>query len=318
MKAIGIDLGGTNMKIALVDREEGIVERSSVPTEADLGRDHVVARMSDIVQDLAAKSPGPVLGVGLGLPGMVDLEGRIVRHPPNFPGWGEEPIASLMEERCGMPCILGNDANMAAFGSSRFGAGRDYDHFIMVTLGTGVGGGIIHDRQLFLGATGSAAELGHVIINYHGPLSNSNTRGGIEAYLGQRFLSRFAADMIRQHPGNPLSRFAKDEYESLEPIDLYNEAKNGNTLAVDILRQTGEKLGYAIVNYVHILDIRTVIMSGGVANAGEFLLRPARETALKFLMPPFRNGFGIIIETMGNDAAILGSASLAMERFAKD
>jgi glucokinase len=316
MRAIGIDLGGTNIKIALVDQKEGILSKESVLTEADQGRDHVVAKMAGLVKEMAGRSDAPVRGVGLGLPGMVSLDGRIVRHPPNFPGWGDEPIALLLEQQTGLPCILGNDANMAAFGSSRFGVGRAYDHFIMITLGTGVGGGIIYDRKLFLGSTGAAAELGHVIINYHGPLSNSNTRGGIEAYLGQRFLSRFAADMIRQHPGNPLTRFAKQDFETLEPVDLYHEAKSGNDLAVDILRQSGEKLGYAIVNYIHMMDIRTFILSGGVANAGDFLLKPARETALKFMMPPYRNEFEILNETLGNDAAILGSASLAMEAFA--
>lgn len=315
MRAIGIDLGGTNIKIALVDRADGILSKESVLTEADQGRDHVVAKMAGLVKEMVGRSDAPVRGVGLGLPGMVSLDGRIVRHPPNFPGWGDEPIASLLEQQTGLPCVLGNDANMAAFGSSRFGVGRSYDHFIMITLGTGVGGGIIYDRKLFLGSTGAAAELGHVIINYHGPLSNSNTRGGIEAYLGQRFLSRFAADMIRQYPGNPLSRFAKQDFETLEPIDLYNEAKSGNDLAVDILRQSGEKLGYAIVNYIHMMDIRTFILSGGVANAGDFLLKPARETALKFMMPPYRSEFEILNETLGNDAAILGSASLAMEAF---
>lgn len=315
MRSIGIDLGGTNIKVALVDKEDGILFKHSIPTEAAKGRDHIVRLMSDLIKEYAAKSDKPVMGVGLGLPGMVTLDGRIVQNPPNFPGWGNEPIAELIEEQSGYSCVLGNDANMMAFGSSRFGVGQGYDHFIMITLGTGVGGGIIYNRQLFLGSSGAAAELGHVIINYHGPLSNSNTRGGIEAYLGQRFLSRFAADMIRQHPSNALYAFHTDDFETLEPVDLYNEAQKGNALAVDILRQTGEKLGYAIVNYIHTLDIRTIIVSGGVANAGEYLLKPAKETALKFLMPPYRNGFDILQENLGNDAAILGSASLAMETF---
>jgi len=317
MRSIGIDLGGTNIKIALVDREDGILFKKSIPTDAIKGRDHIVKSMANLIHECAEKSDMPVAGVGLGLPGMVTLDGRIVQNPPNFPGWGCEPIADLVEEHSGYKCILGNDANMAAFGSSRFGVGQAYDHFIMVTLGTGVGGGIIYNRQLFLGSTGAAAELGHIIINYHGPLSNSNTRGGIEAYLGQRFLSRFAADMIRQHPTNPLFAFQDDDFETLEPVDLYNEAQKGNELAIDILRQSGEKLGYAIVNYIHMMDIRTIIVSGGVANAGDFLLRPARETAMKFLMPPYRDGFDILVENLGNDAAILGSASLAMETFSK-
>lgn len=314
MYAIGIDLGGTNIKAALVRQGEGIVKKVSVSTEAEKGKQFVFKKVADLSLSLMEHSSTPVSGIGIGLPGMVSMDRRSVSSPPNLPGWGEESVAETIESLTGYRCIIENDANVAAFGASRFGIGKDRDHFIMVTLGTGVGGGIIYNRQLFRGSTGAAAELGHVIINYHGPLSNSNTRGGIEAYLGQRFLSRFAADMIRQHPSNPLYRI-EDDYSSLEPVDLYNEAENGNALAVDILKQTGEKLGYAIVNYIHMMDIRTIIVSGGVANAGDYILGPARDTAMKFLMPPFRIGFEILNETLGNDAAILGAASLAIEAF---
>ena len=136
---------------------------------------------------------------------------------------------------------------------------------------------------------------------------------GIEAYLGQRFLSRFAADTIRQDTENPLYiRFHRD-FDKLEPIDLHHAAKEGNELAIEILRKSGEKLGYAIVNYLHILDFRKVIVSGGVANAGDFILQPARDTARRLLMPPFTEGFEIIVESLGNEAALLGAASLAFE-----
>jgi len=161
-----------------------------------------------------------------------------------------------------------------------------------------------------------AGELGHVIIDYHGPLSNSVTRGTIEAYLGQRFLSRFASDMIMQHPENPLyKKFSKD-FDKLEPVDLTQEANNGNQLAIEILAKTGQRLGYAIINYTHMMDIRKFVLSGGVSKAGEWLFEPAREIVKKHMMVPFQDGFEIIYEDLGNDSSLLGAAGLAFDSFA--
>ncbi len=313
MIAIGIDLGGTNIKAALVHENNGFIETLSIPTNADQGKEHVFDRIAMAVEELRKLYHYKPVGIGMGLPGMVHLDRQTVKNPPNLPGWKVENVANELKKRTGLNCVIENDANLAALGSARFGAGKNFEDFIMITLGTGVGGGIIIGNKIYRGTKGMAGELGHVIINYHGPLSNSNTRGGIEAYLGQRFLSRFAADTIRQHDDNPLFvKFHKD-FEKLEPIDLYDAATSGNELAVDILRQAGEKLGYAIVNYIHILDIRKIIISGGVAKAGDLLLRPAYKTASKLLMPPFLEDFEILYESLGNDAALLGAASLAFD-----
>lgn len=313
MISIGIDLGGTNIKAALVDRKKGFINTLSIPTHADLGKEHVFDRIAIAVSELLEENDVKPVGIGMGLPGMVGLDRQTVKNPPNLPGWKVENVAHEVKSRTGLNCVIENDANLAALGSARFGVGKDEDSFILVTLGTGVGGGIIFNNKIYRGTTGMAGELGHVIINYHGPLSNSNTRGGVEAYLGQRFLSRFAADTIRQNTDNPLYEKFRNDFDKLEPVDLYRAAKDGNELAIDILRQSGEKLGYALVNYIHILDIKKIVVSGGVAKAGKFLLDPAYETAYKYLMPPFRDGFEIKYETLGNDAALLGAASLAFE-----
>lgn len=313
MYTIGIDLGGTSIKAALVHKEKGIIEKKAVPTEADQGPRHVLDRIAGLINEIKENANTEVNGVGLGCPGMISLDRMTVKNPPNFPGWETVNVTNEIRERTGLNSRVENDANLAALGSARFGVGKSYDHFIMLTLGTGVGGGIIFNNQLFRGPTGAAAELGHVIIDYHGPLSNSNTRGGLEAYLGQRFLSRYAADLIRQEPENPLYDQFIDDFEQLEPVDLYHAANDGNELAQKVLRSAGEKLGYAIVNYIHILDIRTIVLSGGVARAGNWILEPARKMAYERLMPPFREGFEILFEELSNDAAMLGAGSLAYE-----
>lgn len=314
MLAIGIDLGGTNIKSALVDDEKGIIQKFKIKTEAVKGRDYVLSRLSEAIRLAAEEADEQPVGVGLGSPGMISLDRTLVQNPPNLPGWETVNVSNEIQERTGFSCLVENDANLAALGSHHFGKGADFDDFIMITLGTGVGGGIIYNGELFRGSTGAAAELGHVIINYHGPLSNSNTRGGIEAYLGQRFLSRFAADRIRQNSENPLYKEFVNRFEELEPLDLYEAASDGNELAQEILYSSGEKLGYAIVNYIHVLDIRKIIVSGGVSKAGDWILKPARETAYKYMMTTFHDGFELIHESLGNEAAILGAASLAFRQ----
>jgi glucokinase len=314
MKAVAVDLGGTNIKAAIVDKEKGIIEQTSIPTYADLGKDHLLDRIGNTISEIAKRHE--VVGVGMGLPGMVNLDQTIVRNPPNLPGWDEVHAAKEISKRTNLNCKIENDANIAALGSLHFGSGRQFENFIIITLGTGVGGGIIINKKLYKGSHGMAGELGHVILDYHGPLSNSVTRGTVEAYLGQRFLSRFATDMILQHTENPLyAKFHKD-FDKLEPIDLTNAANEGNELAIEILRKSGERLGYAVINYTHMLDIRKYVLSGGVSRAGDWLFEPAREIIEKHMMLPFKEGLELIYEDLGNDSALLGAAGLAFDSFA--
>jgi glucokinase len=314
MKAIAIDLGGTNIKAAVVHRQKGIIEQTSVPTHAELGKDHLLDRIAQTIKNLSHSNGA--IGVGFGLPGMVNLEQTTVYNPPNLPGWESVNAAQEITDRTGFPCRIENDANISALGSLHFGAGKNFGSFIMITLGTGVGGGIIFENKLFKGTRGMAGELGHVIIDYHGPISNSVTRGTIEAYVGQRFLSRFARDFISQQPDNELYKKFHTDFSLLEPIDLTMAAEKGNELAIEILMKTGSRLGYAIINYTHILDIRKYVLSGGVAKAGKWIMDPAREVIRKQMMAPFQDGFELVAEDLGNDSALLGAAGLAFDSFA--
>lgn len=313
MKAIGVDLGGTNIKAAVVDKDKGIIEQVTTPTQATLGRERLLDRISDTI--LGLKKSNDIIGIGMGLPGMVSKDQTTVNNPPNLPGWNSVNASEEIYKRTKMQCRIENDANVAALGSMHFGAGRKYDSFIMITLGTGVGGGIIYEKKLFKGTQGMAGELGHVIIDYHGPLSNSVTRGTVEAYLGQRFLSRFASDLISQNPSNPLYKKFANDFDNLEPIDLTKAANEGNELAVEILAKSGQRLGYAIINYVHMMDIRKFVVSGGVSKAGELLFEPAKDIVRKHMMEPFKEGFELVSEDLGNDSALLGAAGLAFDSF---
>lgn len=313
MTTIGIDLGGTNIKSALVSRKDGILHKFSFQTDAHKGVDHIIERLAGAINEAASQRTEPITGVGVGSPGVISFDRTTVSDPPNFPGWTRVNLAAELRKRTGYDVYVDNDANLMALGSLHFGTGKGLGNFIMVTLGTGVGGGIIYQNRLFRGATGGAGELGHVIIDYNGPRSNSPAQGGIEAYLGQRFLSRLAWSRIEAFPDNPLYAPFKENPDSLEPRHLTDAANLGNALAIEILRDAGHKLGIAIVNYVHTLDIRTIIVSGGVAKAGDWILKPAKEAALSRLIKAYHTDFDILPETLGNDAALLGAASLPYE-----
>lgn len=313
MLTIGIDLGGTNIKGALVDDHKGILKSFSIPTDAEKGKEHVISQVAKVIMMAAEDAPEKPIAVGVGSPGVISLDRTTVSNPPNLPGWIKENLAERLKELTGFTCYIDNDANLMALGSSYFGSGRPFENFLMITLGTGVGGGIIFNNKLFRGATGGAAEFGHVIIDYNGPEDGSPAKGGIEAYLGQRFLSRHAWNIIKNHPENPLFEQFKHSPEALEPVHLSMEASRGNLIAIDILKTAGERLGIAIVNYIHILDIRKVIISGGVSKAGDWILKPAREMAEKRMIDAYKDGFEIIYESLGNDAAVLGAASLPYE-----
>lgn len=313
MKAIGIDLGGTNLKLAVVDKNDGIIEKLSVSSQSDSGPDIMLGLIAEKVNELTRKHN--VTGIGLGLPGMVSKDQTTVSYPPNLKGWKVVKAAQEIEERTGIRCKIENDANVAALGSLHFGTGKRFKDFILLTLGTGVGGGIILDKQLYKGPCGLAGELGHIIINFEGPSSNSVTHGTIEAYLGQRFLSKHAADRISAHPDNELYKEFAGNFDKLEPIHLTRAAKKGNALARSILEESGQRLGYAIINYTHILDIRKYIISGGVSRAGDLLLNAAREIVKKHMMLPFQEDFELLFEDLGNDGALLGAAGLAFDSF---
>lgn len=314
--AVGVDLGGTNIKAALVRRRVGVVQETSIRTEAEKGPLHVVERIASVILAMRASAPdGEIAGVGLGSPGAINWERTTVAHPPNFPGWISLDIKDALLPYLGvpLPVFVENDANVAALGSAHYGAGIPHDHFIMITLGTGVGGAIIYQNRIFRGATGGAGEIGHMTIDYEGPIDRSGVAGAIEAYLGQRFLSRHAADMLRTRFDSLIHRLANAELTDITPKMLFEAAQAGDEGAREVLAWAGHKLGCVLGSAINLLDIRKVIIGGGVAAAGDYILGPARKTILRYVMPGLRDDVEVILETLGNEAGMLGAAHLVFE-----
>jgi glucokinase len=313
--AVGIDLGGTNLKAALVHREDGIVETTRRRTDADQGPQHVVEGIATLAEEMIDHAPSSGLaGVGIGSPGAINWERTTVTRPPNLPGWDSINLREALQPRLGtLPVVVENDANVAGLGSAFHGAGRSFDSFIMVTLGTGVGGAIIYQNKIFRGSTGGAAEIGHMTINYEGPFANSGVAGAIEGFLGQAFLSDHARDRLVNYPDSRLHDLVDGDLDQLDPRLLHQAARDGDDAAQDILAWAGHKLGCVLGAAVNLLDIRTIVVGGGVSAAGDFILDPAREVLPTFVVPGLRDHLQIHREELGNEVSLLGAARLAFE-----
>jgi glucokinase len=315
--AIGIDLGGTHLRAALVERGKGTLKQVQVETEAEQGPERVLDRAADLARRMMRAVPGDdVVGLGMGAPGAINWERTTLSHPPNLPGWTEVNVEEALRERLEQPDLnvtLENDANVAALGSAFYSAGQPYDSFLMVTLGTGVGGAIIYRDRIFRGTTGGAGEFGHLSIDHEGPVARSGVGGAIEAYLGQRFLSRHARFRLISREDTLLHDRAGDDLEDLTPEMLFEAAEDGDEAAREIWTWAGHKLGCALGSAINLLDIRTVIVGGGIAAAGDYLLDPAREAMQRTVIAGLRDGLRLEREPLGNDVALLGAAQLTFQ-----
>ncbi len=312
MRAIGIDLGGTSIKGALVHHAYGIVATAALGTETDKGPDHVLGQIESVARKLLRRTRN-IVGLGIGAPGTIDPERARLIQPPNIPGWGDVDLKSILKSRLGqkLQVVVENDANAAAMGSLRYGAGRPYDHFIMVTLGTGVGGAIIFNKKLFRGANGAAGEIGHMTVKYDGPKDKAGVHGAIEAYIGQRFLTAHARDQLSNFPDSLLH--VAPGLQRLTPQLIAEAAIEGDAGAAHILQWAGHKLGCVLGSCVNLLDIRTIIVGGGISAAGDLILEPARAAILSYIKPGMHEDVAVLREILGNEAGVLGAASLVFE-----
>jgi glucokinase len=309
--AVGIDLGGTEIKSALVSEDRGLVSASSSRTQASSGPEAVLDRVAALISEQMDRCPGEVLGVGVGSPGIINWERTTVSSPPNLPGWETVHLGEALSARLGRPThvLVENDANVAALGSAHYGAGKDFRSFLMVTLGTGVGGAIIYNRHIFRGGSGGAGEIGHMTIDYRGPEDNHQIPGAVEAYLGQRFLSEHGMS----EAGDGLLRDRIEETGRISPRMIHEAAVLGDERAIEILAWAGHKLGVALGSAVNLLDIRKIVVGGGLSHAGDYILSAARTTIDQFVTHGLREGIEIIQELRGNEVAMLGAAHLVFQ-----
>ncbi|MBZ5566454.1 MAG: ROK family protein [Acidobacteriia bacterium] len=267
--AIGVDLGGTNLRIAAVDEQGALLEKVTLGTQVARGRDHVIAEMCDAIRELSAKfsRAGHMIGAGIGVPGIIDQRTSMLRESPNLPGWHNYPVRDEIERRLGAPVILENDANAAAMGEAWLGAARGMDSMCMITLGTGVGGGIVLNGKIWHGMTGMAGEVGHMTIDPGGPHCNCGNTGCVEQFASATAVMRMAREAIANRGAPQLARAANASDVEFSAKVVYNLAIQGDRPARDIFNRAGWALGVLIADLVNMLNLNMYVIGGGVAAA---------------------------------------------------
>jgi glucokinase len=315
--ALGIDVGGTTVKGATVDRRGKILDQCTSDTMAGKGPKAVISQITlTIDQLLAGRKKSDCMGIGMGIPGVVSPGDGVVSYPPNFADWKEVELQKLLHKHYALPVTVENDANVAAMAESRYGAAKSYPDFLFVIWGSGVGGGIILDHKIFRGPSGGAGEVGHVTVKFDGPLCNCGNRGCIEAYIGQRYLSKRTRDLLESRPGSmPRSKiydFVGGDLSKIEPAVISRAALAGDRTAIGILEEAGELLGAALASAFNILDLRIAVIGGGVSAVPEFVYASIKKSLRSRVLKSHKPGLRVLRAELGNAAGILGAASLAM------
>lgn len=268
--AIGVDLGGTNLRIAAVDEAAHLLEKVTLGTKVALGRENVLNNMCDAIQHLSSKYQGnaQLLGVGIGVPGIIDLHTGMVRESPNLPGWSDYPVRDEIEKRLKAPVILENDANVAALGEKWLGAGRHVGDMAMLTLGTGVGGGVILNGKIWHGMTGMAGEFGHITVEPDGQVCGCGNHGCVEQYASATAVVRMAREEIAAGVAPALAMVASSDAE-FNAKEIYNLAIQGDESAKKIFRRVGRSLGIVLGGLINGLNLEMYVIGGGVSSAWE-------------------------------------------------
>lgn len=266
--SVGVDLGGTNLRIAAVGEHGNLLEKLTLGTQIALGRDQVVRDMCDAIAQVTKKyeSSATLLGIGIGVPGIIDMKTGMVRGAPNLPGWAGFPVQIEIEHRLQTRVFLENDANVAALGEKWLGAARDAEHMAIFTLGTGVGGGIVFGERIWHGMTGMAGEFGHITVEPEGVPCGCGNRGCLERYSSATAIIRMARESIASNVVSELSRAASSNAE-FSAKAVYNLAIQGDEEAKRIFRCVGWALGIAIAGLVNALNLSMYVIGGGVSSA---------------------------------------------------
>jgi glucokinase len=291
-QVIGIDLGGTAIKLGRFSADGVCHQSLTVPTPQPATPEAVLAAITDAILQLQTPQGDRISAIGIGTPGPADAAGRIARVAINLKNWHNVPLADWLEAKTGIPTILANDANCAGLGEAWLGAGKNFKNLILLTLGTGVGGAVILDGKLFSGHQGAAGELGLIAINPDGPECNSGNRGSLEQYV--------SVQAIRRETG-------------LEPLELANLAKSGDTKALEYWQNYGHYLGIGLASLIYILTPEAIIIGGGISAGAEFFLPAVRAEIERRVLPSSREDLQLLVAELGNQAGMVGAAKLAWQ-----
>lgn len=317
-KYIGCDFGGTNLKAGLVDTITGAVtDQASAPTLGREGPEAVMGRMAGLVRSVIAHSGldlADVGGVGISAPGVLDLENGLTLMLPNLPGnWPNIPLRDTISGLTGLPVALLNDVRAITYAEWRLGAGRGVDTMACFAVGTGIGGGLVINGQLHMGIGGTGGELGHMIIDFNGPLCGCGNHGCLEAYASGPAIAAMGVKAVTQGLTTNIGPLVDYDLNRITPKLIYQAAMSGDPTALDIFAQAGYFIGIAAASVCASVGPRKIVIAGGVSQAGDLLLDPIRRTLRErvFIMPVEQ--VQVVQAELGNNAGVIGTALWAVD-----
>ncbi|AIF88138.1 TPA: ROK family glucokinase [Streptococcus agalactiae] len=317
-KLLGIDLGGTTIKFGILTLEGEVQEKWAIETNTLENGRHIV---SDIVESLKHRlslyglTKDDFLGIGMGSPGAVDRTSKTVTGAFNLNWADTQEVGSVIEKEVGIPFFIDNDANVAALGERWVGAGANNPDVVFVTLGTGVGGGVIADGNLIHGVAGAGGEIGHMIVDpENGFMCTCGNKGCLETVASATGVVRVARQLAEQYEGSSAIKAAIDNGDTVTSKDIFIAAEDGDKFANSVVERVSRYLGLAAANISNILNPDSVVIGGGVSAAGEFLRSRVEKYFVTFAFPQVKKSTKIKIAELGNDAGIIGAASLANQQ----
>ncbi len=309
---IGVDVGGTNVKIALVDFDGKIIYSNTVPTRAEMGYEAGVNNIKQAIKELMQETSATaktIEAIGFGLPGQIDYKEGLVKNLPNIPGWVNIPLAKIIEEEFSIPTRLDNDVRCAALGELNFGAGKGCENLICITVGTGIGSGIVLNGKLVRGASNAAGEIGHIKMQMTGgPLCGCGDYGCFEAYASGPAIVTMAKEYISGGKSAKYKEMAPDGI--ITPYLVAQAALQGDAVSIQIFKQMGKIIGTGLASVVNLLNPQKIIIGGGVADAGDILLEPIRQTILDRAMPIQGQSVEVVPAQLANSAGVIGASLL--------
>jgi glucokinase len=311
--ALGIDFGGTSIKLGVVDEKGRILGQTSFATREAPGVENWLSAVEEKMAELRGLLPPDLdpSGIGVGVPGFTDFARGVIHDLTNVPGWTKVPLAEILRERFGVPSFVDNDVNAMALGECTFGAGRVYEHAVFVTLGTGVGGGLLINNKLYRGAYSMAGEIGHISVDMNG-IQTERGRGGLEEYIGNQQIVDRALAGINSGRASTILDYAGGGSESVTVRAIAQAAQGGDALAVEVFDFVADCLAAAFASVTYLLQPQVFIVGGGVSKSGAVLFDPLRKHLAERLSPYFAERIEIKEAELGNDAGMVGSAMLAL------
>ncbi|WP_066190847.1 ROK family glucokinase [Gracilibacillus timonensis] len=312
---IAIDIGGTTVKIGVISHFGQIIKKWEVNSDKSNNSIHIIDNVWDSILKQLSKmnmEQDNVIGIGIGAPGFVDNKAGLVYEAVNL-GWEMFDLKEKFREKTDLPIFVENDANLAALGENWLGAGESAENLIAVTLGTGVGSGVIANGKILNGCNGTAGEIGHVIVDQQGYLCNCGRVGCLDTIASASGIVRVAEEYIQRNPNSQLARMKQQKHD-LEAKDVFDIAKKGEEVSYKIIKRALDILGQALAYSASVINPSRILIGGGLSKAGDFLLDMLKENFTKYALPRIGNQCEVLLAKLGNDAGIIGAAYIVLNK----